>query len=138
MTTTQTITICNATTAALPQDNQFGFFANPVDFNLVLKIAGQIEKEAAEQQESDSESDSESESESKSEGEEMDCDAPRDDKDDEVAMPGVSRDAVACGSPASEGTTAVNSRPFCTKRCKKCSNCVCHKSHANMTCVNRD
>ena len=120
MATTQTITICNATTAALPQDNQFGFFANSVDFNLVLKIAGQIEKDAAEQQES----------ESKSEGEKMDCDAPRDDKDDEVAMPGVSRDAAACGSPASEGTTAVNSRPFCTKRCKKCSNCVCHKSRA--------
>ena len=48
-------------------------------------------------------------SKSESEGEEMDCNAPHDDKNDEAAMPGVSRDTVACGSPASGYTTAVNS-----------------------------
>ena len=134
MTTTQTITICDATTGALPQNNQFGFFTNPVDFNLVLKIAGQIEKEANEQQEGESESENESESEGESEGEsereEMDCDVPHGDEDEEVVMVGVSGDAAACGSPASGGTTAVDARPFCTKWCKKCSNCVCHKKCA--------
>ena len=59
----------------------------------------------------------------------MDCDVLSDIEKVDVATAGVSEDA-ACGSPASGGTMAADSRPFCTGRCKKCSNCICHKNRA--------